>query len=65
MAWLFPIEQTRDGHKQTRATLIRDIFDNTPAGWRRVRHEKFLPNGTFLAVDGVPLAEGNRVTPAK
>lgn len=64
VAWMFPQETTRDGHKLSRATLIRDIFDSTPAGWRRIRHEKFLPNGTVLAIDGNPLAEGNRVTPA-
>ena len=64
-AWMSPSEEVRDGHRLTRATLIRDIFENTPNGWRRIRHDKLLPNGTQLAVDGKQLAEGNRVTPLK
>ena len=65
VAWMFPREEIRDGHKLTRATLIRDLFDNTPTGWRRIRHEKWLPNGTLLAIDGRSLAETNRVIPGQ
>lgn len=54
-------------HRVMRGTLFRDIFANTPDGWRRIRHEKFLPNDMVLAVDGMPrivppLAGTNRVT---
>ena len=52
-------------HRLSRATLIRDIFEDTANGWRRIRHEKFLPNGTVLAIDGKSIAERNRVTPAQ
>ena len=73
LAWLFPREEVRTGmdadpkisHRLSRATLIRDIFENTANGWRRIRHEKFLPNGTVLAVDGKSIAERNRVTPVQ
>lgn len=34
VAWMFPSEEVRDGHKLTRATLIRDLFDDTPSGCR-------------------------------
>jgi hypothetical protein len=57
-------------HQIARATLVRDLFRKTPAGWRRVRHDKMLPNSTILAVDGAsrimpPLDERHRVTPLK
>jgi len=41
-------------HRITRGTLFRDTFSNTSSGWRRVKHEKLLPNDLTLAVDGVP-----------
>ena len=55
VAWMFPREEVRDGHRLTRATLIRDLFDSSPAGWRRIKHEKWLPNGTVLTIDGKPV----------
>ncbi|HXJ38187.1 MAG TPA: hypothetical protein VNH18_02850 [Bryobacteraceae bacterium] len=81
LAWMFPSEGQqidREGeygpkgarHHLTRGTLIRDVFVNSDAGWRRIRHDKLLPNSTVLAVDGTsrivpPLDEQNRVTLAK
>ena len=81
VAWMMPNEVERvdsDGaygpkganHRLMRGTLIRDIFLNTDAGWRRVRHDKLLPNDTVLAVDGAPVSvppldERHRVTPIK
>ncbi|MCU1329248.1 MAG: hypothetical protein JWN34_4618 [Bryobacterales bacterium] len=57
-------------HKLSRATLIRDIFVRDAERWHRIRHDKLLPNGTVLAVDGQPrivppLPDRNRVTLAK
>jgi len=57
-------------HRLMRGALIRDIFLDTRNGWRRIRHDKILPNDTVLAVDGAPrivppLDERHRVTPAK
>jgi hypothetical protein len=70
VAWMFPREDVRAGedgvsHRLTRATLIRDLFEKSGDRWIRIRHDKLLPNGTVLAVDGHPLAERNRVTPSK
>jgi hypothetical protein len=53
-------------HRLTRGTLIRDIFQRTGTGWRRIQHDKLFPNDTVLAVDGAsrimpPLDERNRV----
>jgi hypothetical protein len=57
-------------HRLMRGTLVRDIFLKTDSGWRRVRHDKLLPNSTILAVDGAPriippLDARHRVTPVK
>ena len=38
----------------TRGTLIRDLFQNTSGGWRRIQHDKLLPNGTVLDPIRVP-----------
>jgi len=59
LAWMMPNEvDGRDAtgatHRLTRATLIRDTFQKTAGGWRRIQHQKLLPNGTVLAVDGKP-----------
>ena len=54
VAWMMPRETVEDGHRVTRATLIRDILVRTGDGWRRVRHDKLLPDNSMLAVDGVP-----------
>jgi hypothetical protein len=53
-----------------RGTLFKDFFVETPKGWRRVRHEKLLPNDVVLAVDGVarivpPMAPARRIAPPK
>jgi len=77
LAWMMPSEAERidsEGafgpkgakHRLTRGTLVRDIFQNTADGWRRIRHDKLTPNDTVLAVDGIPrivppLAPANRV----
>lgn len=70
VAWMFPREEMRAGedgvnHRLTRATLVRDLFEKAGDRWIRIRHDKLLPNGTVIAVDGHPLAERNRVTPSK
>ena len=78
LAWMMPSEAEQvdsEGdfgprgarHRLTRGTLIRDIFQSTADGWRRIRHDKLVPNDTVLAVDGIPrivppLDERNRVT---
>ena len=54
-------------HRLIRGTVFRVIFSNTPNGWRRVRHEKFVPNDLVLAAYGIPrivppLNEKYRVT---
>ena len=65
VAWMMPNQAERvdaegefgpkgDTHQLTRGTLVRDILINTPAGWRRIRHDKLVPNDLLLAVDGVP-----------
>lgn len=65
LAWMMPIEVERadpDGaygpkgerHRLECATLIRDIFVNSPNGWRQVSHDKLVPNDMVLAVDGTP-----------
>ena len=65
LAWMMPHEATLADtagdygpkgakHTFTRGTLIRDLFEKTPDGWRRIRHDKLSPNGTVLAVDGAP-----------
>lgn len=65
LGWMMPNQAGR----LTRATLFRDIFTHTSAGWRRIQHEKLLPNDFTLTVDGAPqiippLAESHRVAPA-
>ena len=81
VAWMMPSETERldsDGdfgppgakHRLTRGTLVRDIFQNTANGWRRVRHDKLVPNDTVLAVDGKPrilppVDDLHRVVPSK
>lgn len=65
VAWMFPREEVRNGHTVRRATLIRDLFDKTPSGWRRILHEKWLPNATIVTIDGKQLSDSNRVTPLK
>jgi hypothetical protein len=81
VAWMMPNVSERidsDGdfgpkdakHRLMRGTLVRDIFQDTDKGWRRIRHDKLVPNDTVLAVDGKPrivppLDERNRVTPLK
>jgi len=55
-------------HRLTRGTLVRDIFQKTANGWRRIQHDKLFPNDTVLAVDGIPrivppLDERYRVVP--
>lgn len=78
LAWMMPNEAERvdsngdfgpkgGSHRLTRSTLIRDIFQSTADGWRRIRHDKLVPNDTVLAVDGIPrimppLDERHRVT---
>ena len=57
-------------HRLMRGTLYKDFFVETPKGWRRVRHEKLLPNDVVLAVDGVarivpPMAPARRIAPPK
>jgi hypothetical protein len=57
-------------HKLTRGTLIRDVFVNTADGWRRIRHDKLVPNDMVLAVDGVarivpPLDPEHRAAPER
>jgi hypothetical protein len=80
LAWMMPSETERvdasgdygqkgGTHRMLRATLVRDLFVKTPAGWRRIQHDKLLPNSTLLAVDGVPRVlpltdDSRRVTPA-
>ncbi|MBM3783042.1 MAG: hypothetical protein FJW30_01715 [Acidobacteria bacterium] len=34
------------------AVLIRDVFTQTPAGWRRVRHDKLTPNQIVIEREG-------------
>lgn len=79
VAWMMPNEvevidsegeygQKGTTHRLLRGTLVRDIFLSTDDGWRRIRHDKLLPNSTILAVDGAPqivppLNERNRVAP--
>jgi len=81
LAWMMPNQADRidtEGgygpqgatHHLTRATLIRDVFRKTGAGWRRIRHDKLTPNDIVLAVDGAPriippLDRRYRVTPAR
>jgi hypothetical protein len=81
VAWMMPNEVDRTDsegdfgpkggkHRLTRGTLVRDIFENTANGWRRIRHDKLVPNDTVLAVDGKPrilppVDERNRVVPSK
>ena len=81
LAWMMPHEaQAADTaadygpkgakHRFTRAALVRDLFEKTPDGWRRIQHDKLLNNATVLAVDGVPrivppLGPTRQVTPAK
>jgi hypothetical protein len=66
VAWMMPSVTERidaegaygpkgETHRLTRGTLIRDIFEKTDTGWRRIRHDKLMPNDTVLAVDGKPL----------
>ena len=38
-------------HPALFGALVRDTFARTDAGWRRVRHEKIIPN-QLLSVDG-------------
>jgi hypothetical protein len=79
VAWVLPNEVERidtegdfgppgSKHRLTRGTLVRDIFQKTADGWRRIQHDKLFPNDTVLAVDGMPrivppLDERNRVVP--
>jgi hypothetical protein len=54
-------------HRAMEGTLVRDLFLQTADGWRRVQHDKLVPNSMVLAVDGVPrivppLDEPHRVT---
>jgi hypothetical protein len=81
LAWMMPSEVDRvdakgdygpkgASHRITRGTLVRDLFIRTPAGWRRIQHDKLLPNSTLLAVDGEPRVlptfdAAHYVTPAK
>ncbi len=81
LAWMMPNRaESRDTggefgkpgetHVLTRATLIRDVFARTGAGWRRIRHDKLTPNDFVLAVDGSPrmvppMDQSRRVAPAK
>ena len=57
-------------HRLLLGTMTWDLFMNTEQGWRRIRHEKLLPDSAVMAVDGTsrvapPVAEQNRVTPFK
>ena len=65
LAWMMPSQTDRVDtrgeygpkgvtHRILRGTLVRDLFVKTPAGWRRIQHDKLLPNSTLLAIDGVP-----------
>jgi len=75
LAWMMPHENEMadaDGqkHRLMEGTLIRDLFQKTADGWRRIQHDKLTPYNTILAVDGKqrivpPLDERNRVTPLK
>ena len=78
VGWMMPYETTMvdesgeygpkgTKHRLKRGTLIRDIFVNSEKGWRRISHDKLLPNGAVLAVDEIPrilppLDNGHRVT---
>lgn len=81
VAWMMPNEAEwvdsdgdfgpREGkHRLTRGTLVRDIFETTTNGWRRIRHDKLIPNDTVLAVDGKPgilppVDDRSRVVPSR
>jgi len=81
LAWMMPNQAERvdaEGefgakgatHQVSRGTLIRDIFVSTPNGWRRIRHDKLVPNDIVLTVDGVPRIlppadERHHVTPGR
>jgi hypothetical protein len=41
-------------HRVTESTLVRDLFTKTAKGWTRVQHDKLVPNGTIIAVNGKP-----------
>ena len=80
VAWMMPNTSNRvdasgeygekgASHQFTRATLIRDVFQQTEMGWRRVRHDKLTPNDMLVAVDGKariipPLDDQHRAAPA-
>ena len=81
LAWMMPYETERADtsgdygakgvtRKLWRGTLVRDVFAGSGNNWLRIRHDKLLPNGSVLAVDGVPrilppLTGDNHVVPAK
>ena len=74
LGWMMPNQVERPNstggtQRLTRATLFRDTFADTPLGWRRIKHEKLLPNDFTLAINGLPqiippLDEPHRVSPA-
>ena len=73
LGWMMPNQVERPNptggtQRLTRSTLFRDTFTDTPLGWRRIKHEKLLPNDFTLVIDGLsqiipPLDERHRVSP--
>ena len=41
-------------HRLMQGTLVRDLFVKAAGSWLRVQHDKLVPNGMVVEVDGVP-----------